>query len=225
MNAQEYCEMVEQHYRRHQQLLPTIPIKENNSPLISLKESGFNLVFEPSIIKEYKYMVREVVYEKIGQISKILDKEDKKLIIRSVWRSFEHQRLLWEDKVAYLQNEYPNKQIEEIEEFVSYFIAPATKSMHSTGGSVDALIYDLKKDCVMDFGTNDGLKIELNDKCYPYHPFISPLAKKNRKLLIDLFEEEDFVVDIKEYWHFDYGNASWALEKKKKQAIYGKIKE
>jgi D-alanyl-D-alanine dipeptidase len=77
----------------------------------------------------------------------------------------------------------------------------------------------------MDFGTNDGLKIELNDKCYPYHPFISPLAKKNRKLLIDLFEEEDFVVDIKEYWHFDYGNASWALEKKKRQAIYGKIKE
>ena len=40
-----------------------------------------------------------------------------------------------------------------------------------------------------------------------------------------VFEEEDFVVDIKEYWHFDYGNASWALEKKKKQAIYGKIKE
>jgi D-alanyl-D-alanine dipeptidase len=224
MNAQEYCEMVEQDYRRHQQLLPTIPIKENNSPLISLKESEFNLVFEPSIKKDYKYMVREVVYEKIGQISKILDKEDKKLIIRSVWRSFEHQRLLWEDKVAYLQKEYPNKQIEEIEEFVSYFIAPATKSMHSTGGAVDVLIYDLKSDCVMDFGTNDGLKIELNDKCYPYHPFISPQAKKNRKLLIDLFEEEDFVVDIKEYWHFDYGNASWALEKKKEQAIYGNIK-
>ena len=71
MNAQEYCEMVEQHYRRHQQLLPTITIKENNSSLISLKESGFNLVFEPSIIKEYKYMVREVVYEKIGQISSL----------------------------------------------------------------------------------------------------------------------------------------------------------
>ena len=49
--------------------------------------------------------------------------------------------------------------------------------------------------------------------------------RKNRKLLIDLFEEEDFVVDIKEYWHFDYGNASWALEKGEKHAIYGIIKE
>jgi len=225
MNAQEYCEMVEQHYRRHQQLLPTIQIKENNSPLISLKESGFNLVFEPSIKKDYKYLVRKVVYEKIGQISKILDKEDKKLIIRSVWRSFEHQRLLWEYKVAHLQKEYPNKEKEEIEEFVSYFIAPATKSLHSTGGAVDALIYDLKNDCVMDFGTNDGLKIELNDKCYPYHPFIPYQAKKNIKLLINLFEEEDFVVDIKEYWHFDYGDACWALEKGKEHAIYGIIKE
>ena len=130
MNAQEYCEMVEQKYRQHKKLLPTISIKENNSPLISLKESGFNLVFEPSIKKDYKYMVREAVFEKIGRISKLLDKEDKKLIIRSVWRSFEHQRLLWENKVASLQKEYPNKQLEEIEEFVSYFIAPA-KQIHA----------------------------------------------------------------------------------------------
>ena len=225
MNAQAYCEIVEHEYRRHQLLLPTIPIKENNSPLISLKESEYNLEFEPSIKEDYKYMVREAVFEKIGRISKLLDNEDKKLIIRSVWRSFEHQRQLWEDKVAYLQKEYPNKQIEEIEEFVSYFIAPAKNSMHSTGGAVDALIYDLKNNCIMDFGTNDGLNIELNDKCYPYHPFIPQQAKKNRKLLIELFEEQDFVVDIKEYWHFDYGDASWALEKGEKNAIYGIIKE
>ena len=77
----------------------------------------------------------------------------------------------------------------------------------------------------MDFGTNDGLNIDLTDKCYPYHPFISPLAKKNRKLLIRLFENEDFVCDLKEYWHFDYGNVSWAIEKGEKYAIYGIIKE
>jgi D-alanyl-D-alanine dipeptidase len=225
MNAQEYCEIVEHEYRRHQKLLPTISIKENNCELISLIESGFNLVFEPSIKKNYKYMVREAVFEKIGRISKLLDNEDKKLIIRSVWRSFEHQRQLWENKVASLQKEYQNKQLEEIEEFVSYFIAPENKSLHSTGGAVDALIYDLKNDCVLDFGTNNELNIELGDKCYPYHPHISLQAKRNRKLLIDLFEEEDFVVDIKEYWHFDYGDASWALEKGKEHAIYGIIKE
>jgi len=223
MNAQEYCEMVELQYRKHVQLLPTIAIKENNSRLISLKESEFNLEFEPSIKKDYNYMVREDVFDKIGRISKLLDKQDKKLIIRSVWRSFEHQRLLWEGRVASLQKEYPDKQLAEIKELVSYFIAPTMKSMHSTGGAVDALIYDLQVGSVMDFGTNDGLHIDLNDKCYPYHPFIPHQAKKNRKLLISLFEEEDFVVDIKEYWHFDYGNASWALEKGENHAFYGSI--
>ena len=76
----------------------------------------------------------------------------------------------------------------------------------------------------MRFGTNDGLEINLNDKCYPYHPHTTPEAKENRKLLIGLFEEEDFVVDLKEYWHFDYGNIAWAIEKGKKIAQYGIIK-
>jgi len=235
VNAHEYCEMVEQKYRRHIQRLPTISIKEDHSPLISLKESGFNLMFESSFIKDYKFMVREAVFDKIGRISKRLDKENKTLIIRSAWRSFEHQRRLWKARVGALRKKYPKKQIEEIEELVSYFITQPGKSMHSTGGTVDALIYDLKNDCVMRFGTNDGsinilknglidgLRINLNDKCYPYHPYITPEAKNNRKLLIGLFEDEDFVVDIKEYWHFDYGNAAWAIEKEKDHAIYGII--
>ena len=225
MNAQEYCELVEQKARHHKKFYLSIPIKENNSPLVSLKDSGFNLVFEPSIKKDYKYFVREAVFEKIGRISKILDKQDKRLIIRSVWRSFDHQRMLWENKVRFLKKKYPNQPLKEIRENVSHFIAPPGDSTHATGGAVDALIYDFKIDAVMDFGTNDGLKIDLTDKCYPYHPFTSPLAKRNRKLLISLFEKEDFICDLKEYWHFDYGSVSWAIEKGKKYAVYGIIKE
>ncbi len=225
MNAQEYCEMVEQKARQHKKYYLTIPIKEDNSPLLSLKDSGFNLIYEPSVKKDYKYFVREAVFEKIGRISKILDKQDKRLIIRSVWRSFDHQRMLWENKVKFLKKKYPNEPLKEIRENVSHFIAPPGNSTHATGGAVDALIYDFKNDCVMDFGTNDGLKMDLTDKCYPYHPFITPQAKKNRKLLISLFEKESFVCDLKEYWHFDYGNISWAIEKGKEYAIYGIIRE
>ena len=96
--------------------------------------------------------------------------------------------------------------------------------MHSTGGAVDGLIYDLINDCVMDFGTNKGLSIDLNELCFPYHPDISTTAKSNRKLLIDLFEKEGFVCDNKEYWHFDYGNAVWAAKTEKKHAFYNVVK-
>ena len=224
MTAKEYCELIERLDRFQKQLISTIIIKEDNSPLVSLKESGFNLVFEPSIKKDYKYLVREAVFEKIGRISKILDKKNKKLIIRSVWRSFAHQKLLRNRRIKIIEKEQPNKSKKEINKIVSYFIASEKKSMHSTGGAVDALIYDLKKDCVMDFGNNDGLHLELNKTCYPFHPDITPQVKNNRELLISLFDKEEFVVDPKEYWHFDYGNVIWAIEKGEKYAKYGIIK-
>jgi len=224
MTAKEYCELVERLDRFQKQLVSTITIKDDNSQLINLKESNFNLMFEPSFFKDYKYMVREAVFEKIGRISKILDKQDKKLIIRSVWRGFAHQKLLRDKRMKSIKKEHPNKSLKEINKIVSYFIAPEEESMHSTGGAVDALIYDLAKDRVVDFGNNDGLHIELNRTCYPFHPNITAQERKNRELLISLFDKEDLVVDPKEFWHFDYGNAIWAIEKGKKYAKYGVIK-
>lgn len=213
--------MVEEKDLHHKKLFPNIEIREDDSPMKSLKDAGFNLIYEPSVKKDYRYLVREPIFEKIGRISRLLDNEDKRLIIRSVWRSFDHQKMLWDAYTESQKIKHPQMGIDEIHEIVSYFIAPERESTHTTGGAVDALIYDLKTDRVMDFGTNDGLKIDLNKKCYPYHPEISDEAKNNRALLISLFEGEDFVVDLKEYWHFDYGNAGWALEKGKDHAIYG----
>jgi len=223
MNAKEYCLRVEQKERLHRKLSAIQSIREDHSPMVSLKESGFNLMFEPSMMDGYEYRVREAVHEKIGRISQCLAEQDKVLIIRSTWRSFEHQRRLWEKKFAVMQQEYPHRPADEVKEIVSHFIAPPSKSMHATGGAVDALIYDVKNDCMMDFGNNEGLKLELDETCYPYHPEISFAARQNRQLLIHLFEEEDFVVDILEYWHFDYGNTSWATEKGKEFARYGVI--
>lgn len=189
--------------------------------MISLLGSGFDLIFEPSISPDYKYLVREAAYEKIGRISKLLKKSDKVLIIRSVWRSFEHQQLLWNRNFEVARKAHPDKSLEEIEKIALQFTAPRGKSMHATGGAVDALIYDSANDRVMDFGTNDGYKLTLNEKCYPLHPDISPEAKRNRKVLMDLFEAEGFVCDLTEYWHFDYGNAAWAVELGKEYSIYG----
>ncbi|MBP2833263.1 alanine racemase [Aquimarina sp. U1-2] len=225
ITAKEYCTIVEEKDRLHKKKTSMMTVKENNSPLISLQDSGFNLIFEKSIQKNYRYLVRKEVYEKIGRISRLLDNQGKKLIIRSAWRSFEHQQKLWNQKVSFLKKKYPKKTVEEINEIVSNFIAPRVQSTHATGGAVDTLIYDLRKKCVLDFGTNDGLHIDLNEKCYPKHPGISQEAKKNRKFLMELFENEDFVCDHKEYWHFDYGNIGWAVEKNKKYAHYGIIEE
>ena len=224
MNIQEYCEFVERKHRLQKERISTVPIRDDNSPLVSLKESGFDLLLEPSIKKGYKYLVRTAIFDKIGRISRLLREDDKVLIIRSVWRSFKHQRFLWERNFETTRKKFPDKELNEIEDIVSNFIALRKASMHSTGGAVDALIYDLVNECVMEFGTNDGYKINLNEKCYPLHPDISTEAKINRKLLRGLFENEGFVCDLTEYWHFDYGNVVWALEKGKEYSIYDVVR-
>ncbi len=225
MNTKNYCRDVERKERLHKELFSTIRIQEDHSPLVSLKDLGFNLMFEPSMKKDYKYKAREEVCEKIGRISRRLTEQDKVLIIRSVWRSSAHQAQLWDAKMDVMRKKFPRKDLKDIEEMVSHFIARPKKSMHATGGAVDALIYDPQTERVVDFGNNEGLTLELNETCCPYYPDISPVAKRNRQLLIQLFEAEDFVVDLREYWHFDYGNVSWAVEKGAECARYDVIEE
>lgn len=224
MTPEEYCNSVQEKDLLNKSLIPITPISENYSSLISLKDTDLNLIYEPSFIEGYNYLVRQEIVGKISRISQALEKQNKTLIIRSAWRSFLHQRKIWNNRLIALEVEYPNKSVTEINTMIARFVAPEEKSMHATGGAVDALIFDKEINEVMDFGTNKGLNIKLNDQCYPYHPDIMPAQQKNRKLLIDLFENEDFVVDLKEYWHFDYGNVIWAIEKKKNKAIYGVIK-
>ena len=127
MTAKEYCERVEQKVHVQKKLRPTIPIKEDNSPLVSLKESGFNLIFEPASKKNYKYFVREAIVEKIGRISKHLDKEDKVLIIRSVWRSFQHQQLIRDRKAIFLQK---IRYIEEYRLYTKNFLGKKNLGMY-----------------------------------------------------------------------------------------------
>lgn len=225
MDAEKYCKEVEDKDRWINEQLPKMKIVDDGSDLVSLKDNSQYLLFEPSMNENYRYLVRELVAEKILQIAKLLDQQNKTLIIRSVWRSYKHQKMIWENKFSFIKRIHPEKSINEIEVLVSNFIALPKESMHSTGGAVDALIFDKEDIKVMDFGTNNGLNIDLGEKCYPYHPEISDLAKKNRQLLIHLFEQEGFVVDNMEYWHFDYGNSIWAIEKKMDHAFYGPIGE
>jgi len=225
MTAKEYCETVEEKDRLHKKLEKKFPIRDNNSPLISLKNASLDLAYEPSVMKDYAYLVRKELIGKVGRISEQLNRQEKTLIIRSAWRSFKHQKLLWNNTMKLMQKRYPSETAEGIKKIVSYFIAPEKKSTHSTGGAIDALIYDKKAGGILDFGTNQGLKIELSEKCYPYYPGFSKEVRKNRDLLIGLFEAEGFVCDMKEYWHFDYGNIGWAIEKKEKRAFYDVVGE
>jgi D-alanyl-D-alanine dipeptidase len=222
-SKQEYCELVEKKHLQQKRRSRGVPVIDDGSELVSLKSCTCRLMFEPSVVKDYGNLVRAAVVGKIERIGRRLERDSKILIIRSAWRSFRHQRLLWNNRVERLQQEQPEIHPSEVRKMASYFIAPERKSMHATGGAVDALIFDEVNDVIMDFGANDGLKMNLGRRCYPEHPDVAPDAKRNRRLLIGLFEEEGFACDLTEFWHFDYGNAVWAVSQNEDHAIYGAI--
>ena len=219
----DYCQSVKEDDILLKKKMFKIPIQDNNSPLVTLKNLKPSFVFEPSFFEGYEYLVRVEIVEKLIRINQEFLKQNKRLVIRSVWRSYAHQKALMMNSFKNLSEEHPEKSKEQINAIVSHFIAPENRSTHATGGAVDALILDIETGQILDFGTNEGHAIDLGVKCYPYHPEISIEAQSNRKLLISAFEKEDFVVDLKEFWHFDYGNVAWAALKGHRYAIYGPI--
>ena len=218
-----YCERIQKENILIKKKMLDIRIEDDASSLFSLRDIGSPLIFEHSFFEGDNFMVREAVAKKILRINQALKTQRKTLVIRSAWRSFTHQKELRELRHERLAHLHPEKSAVEIASIISHFIPTEKHSMHTTGGAVDALIYDDKEKSVLDFGTNSGFKINLSDKCYPLHPSISMEAKKNRKLLMQLFEQEGFVADTKEFWHFDFGNVAWAAAKNLNKAKYGLI--
>ena len=221
--AIEYCQSVKNEGILIKKEMFKMRIEDDNSNLISLTKKNLEFVFEPSFVEGYQYRVREAIVKKLERINAKLIEQNKVLYIRSVWRSHQHQREIRLNKYEFLEKLHPEKTKDQLNAIISHFIAPEGQSMHHSGGAVDALIYDRETNRILDFGSNDGDNIDLNVHCYPFHPSISELAKKNRKLLIGLFEQEGFAVDLNEFWHFDYGNVAWAVSKQLENAIYGPV--
>jgi len=221
--AIEYCQSVKNEDILLKKEMFKMRIEDDNTDLISLTKEKFEFVFEPSFIEGYQYRVRDAITKKLARINAKLIEQNKVLYIRSAWRSHHHQREMRLNKHEFLAKLHPDKNRDQLNAIVAHFIAPEKQSMHHTGGAVDALIVDRETNQILDFGSNDGSNIDLDVRCYPSHPDISDLAKKNRKLLIGLFEQEGFVVNIKEFWHFDYGNVAWAASKQLNHAIYGPV--
>jgi D-alanyl-D-alanine dipeptidase len=94
---------------------------------------------------------------------------------------------------------------------------------HSTGGAVDIELID-KDSNLIDFGMaiKDWNKVD-PDICQTYSPKISTQAAQNRKMLLDVMYEQEFVNYPYEWWHFSYGDRLWAYLMDKREAFYGGI--
>lgn len=208
-------------------LYTTIPIKENNDPIIDFeaycKKNKLDIIIESVWKKEgFKNVkIRSSVAKKLFRVRKKLKKKNNFLTIKitDAYRPLSLQKKLFNQIYKKFLNKKKWKSRKDLYLEVTKYVAdPNNNPPHSTGGAVDVCLFNFKTGKEVDMGG----KIDSTELISStFFPNISKEAKKNRKLLFDLMTSEGFANVATEWWHYSYGDQYWAAIYKKKQAIFG----
>lgn len=202
-----------------------VVIKENNEPLILLKETA--KLKTGLVSKSYSpfFYVRRTVAEKLYKISENLS-EGLMLVIIEGYRTIQAQQDSWDKKFQKLKIENPDWTDEQIEQKVRLVIAkPSPLANHHCGGAVDVTLA-YRDGTLLDMGSpypSEALNFEWYKKFQMLSDEITNGQKVNRKILRDAMETEDFVWYPGEWWHYCYGDRMWAVYSNQTECFYGSI--
>ncbi|MBD2814874.1 M15 family metallopeptidase [Xenorhabdus sp. Flor] len=171
--------------------------------------------------------VRKSVAEKLVKASQLLPSHLGILVLDG-WRSRETQQALQEKTQAKIAERYSQLSIEEQKKLLEQFVAPAPTaqnpiSPHLTGGSVDVTLFDMTSGKALFMGTEFDEVAELS-----YTAALENTPENNmpailyRRILYHAMIQVGFTNLPTEWWHYDYGNSSWAFYKNS-HAIYGAV--
>lgn len=208
----------------------SIPIKENDEPMIDLRNQS-TILFGPSpeIPNNQDYTrMRQSVYEKLVSAQKQLPTH-LRFCLYEAYRSLDLQEKLFNDRYRILENIYPEWEYEKRFQETAKLISPTINldgsvniPPHSTGAAIDVYLINHAGDTV-DMGMDiwdwmadlDGSLSQTNS------PKISDEAKKHRTIMNKVLQDVGFVNYAGEYWHWSYGDRYWAYHVGHKFALYG----
>lgn len=208
-----------------------IPIKDNQEPLVDLREQEVILYGDsPEIPNNTDYIkVRSTVYEKLMQAQASLP-DGLRLCLYEGYRSLTLQEKLFNAMLERVQTEHPHWSQERIFRKATALVSPVThlngiKNIppHATGGAVDVYLVD-KSLQLVDMGMHP--KDWLTEKFLVSETtssLISPQARQNRQIMSRSLEAVGFVNYPTEFWHWSYGDRYWAYHTKAPYAIYGLV--
>lgn len=200
-----------------------IIIRENNEPLVEIKET---LRLKIGLVKkqyEPSFFVRKTIAEKLIKASRILP-EGINLVLIEGYRNIKSQQESWDRKFQKLKQENPAWTDEQVETQVRLFVAkPAPLANHHCGGAVDVtLVYS--DGTLLDMGApypSEAMGAEWHKKFNMLSSEISSEQKVNRKILRDAMEDQDFVWYPGEWWHYSWGDRMWAVYSNQTECFYG----
>lgn len=188
-----------------------IEIKSNNIFLVEMQYPLLNMENAES-----RCFVREEVYEKLLQASKLLP-QGYKFKILDAWRPFLLQKELfykYSEKII-LEFNLQDKSKDEQNEFIKKFVSLPNENVlippvHTTGGAIDLTLID-ENGKELDMGTYFD---EFTDRTNTnYFENTNSIIKDNRRLLYYIMTSVGFFNLPSEWWHYDYYDRFWAYYK------------
>src|SRR3989344_4488618 len=190
-----------------------IPVRENREPLVLIPPFAKIEVFCPD---EKEALVRKTVLDKLVAASSMLP-DGFRLKILYGYRSLRVQEKFWKKVCDNIKQKNPSLTEQEIEAKARRYSAmPNGKGPHQTGGAVDVLIED-NNGKSLDFGTEYR---GYGDDVFMHSKYIIPKQKLNRKLLRKIMMSAGFIYYPGEWWHYSYGDQTWAAYTGNKCALY-----
>lgn len=139
-----------------------------------------------TVYSEARAFLQKPAAEALLRVHKQLKKRGLGLVIFDGYRPWSVTKIFWEvtpeDKRKYVAN-------------------PAKGSKHNRGCAVDLSIYDLKTGELVPMPSGFD---EFTERASPVYKGGTEQERANRDLLRKLMEKEGFIVNVNEWWHFDY---------------------
>lgn len=173
--------------------------------------------------------VRVSVAERLTQVALELPAEYS-LVVLDGWRPFAVQQTLYDQFKRNLLAQGWAEEAALYDELHKYVALPSINSerpaRHLTGGAVDVTIAGpsgwLEMGTPFDDFSPRAQTRYFEETYTESADELSQQAKENRRILYHLMTKAGFTNYTEEWWHFDFGNQAWAIEKQT-AAIYGGV--
>jgi D-alanyl-D-alanine dipeptidase len=148
--------------------------------------------------------------------------EEFRLVIRAGHRPIEIQRRLLRECAQDYKDDNPGVSDQEAFEHASTFVSDPDTSLppHCCGSAIDVDLFDVTKNSLVDFGSPVNLD---DDISFLHYNQITSEQKQNRLMLLSVMLEQDFASTAFEWWHFSYGDETWAWFYGLEDSLYGLI--
>ncbi|UJF24524.1 D-alanyl-D-alanine carboxypeptidase family protein [Suttonella sp. R2A3] len=208
----------------------SIPIYDDGSRLERIPEKAYWLIEPVYAYYEIEGAIgqcylRPSVIERLERAARTIERAGLLMQILDGWRPPRVQQALYQSLYDSYQQQYPDEGEAQWHKRTQYFVSLPSEQLHKpsphlTGGSVDVTLCSAEGE-PLDMGSEFD---EASERSYSdAYEHQAGDIRKRRRLLYQAMIEAGFTNLSSEWWHYDYGNQSWAYHRGETNAHYGLI--